>query len=95
MLLFSNFIWYFKFQEKRKTGKLIKGHHLPYFKDSTDFVGALAVYIAYSMITAGRLPLVMPVLWLSMLSTTLLAAVSWHEGRLHHTFQAQDGRLIF
>ena len=32
--------------------------------DSTGIVSALALYIAYAMITAGHLPLVMPFLWL-------------------------------
>ena len=45
-------------------------------KDSTEFVSALAVFIAYSVIIAGHLPLVMPLIWLGILSTKLVAAIS-------------------
>ena len=65
-----------------------------HFKDSTEVVSALAVHIAYAMIAAGHLPLMMPLLWLSILSITVLAAVSWHEQCLHHNLSEQSIRSI-
>ena len=64
-------------------GRLARQNH---YTESTQIVGALAVYIVYAMLTAGHLPLVMPLLGLSMLSITVLAAVSWHDPsqRLRH-----------
>ena len=60
-----------------------------YYKDSTKCVNALAVLVAYSMISAGHLPLVMPFLWLGILSIALLTAVSWHE-RSPESLKSED-----
>ena len=60
-----------------------------HYKDSIGFVSDLAVHIAYAIITAGHLPLAMSVLWLSMLSITLLAAASWHDQSLRHNLEMQ------
>ena len=54
-----------------------------HYSDSTQVVSALVLYFAYAIITAGHLPLLMPLLWISMSSVTLLAAVSWHNQTLH------------
>ena len=59
-------------------------------KDSTQVVSAMAGHVAYVMITAGHLPLVMPFLWLGMLITTFLAAVSWHDELLEHNLEEQS-----
>ena len=67
-------------------GRIARGAR---YKDSTGVVGSLAVHIAYAILTAGYLPLAMPVLWLSMLSITLLAAASWHDGCLRHNLETQ------
>ena len=64
------------------------------YKDSTGVVSSLAVHIAFAILTAGHLPLAMPVVWLSMLSITLLAAASWHEQRLRHNLETQGIRSI-
>ena len=58
-----------------------------HYKDSTQVVNAFIVFVAYLMITVGHLPLVMPILWFSMLSTILLAAVSWHNHSMCHNLE--------
>ena len=79
------------------SGMVLPAYYLArnrHYKDSTQFVGSLAMQIAYAMIAAGHLPLAMPLLWLSMLSITVLAAVSWHEQCLHHNLTEQSTRSI-
>ena len=60
------------------------------YKNSTQVVSALAGYLAYAMITAGHLPLVTPLLWMGVLITTFLAAVSWHDGCLQPNLEEQS-----
>ena len=68
-------------------GRIARGAR---YKDSTEVVGDLVVYLTYAIVTSGHLPLVMPLLWLSMLSVTLLAAASWHEQQLEQTLEKQS-----
>ena len=72
-------------------GRIVRGTR---YKDSTGVVSSLAVHITYAMLTAGHLPLAMPVVWLSLLSITLLAAASWHDQRLRHNLETQGIRSI-
>ena len=72
-------------------GRIVRGAR---YKDSTGVVSSLAVHIAYAILTAGHLPLAMPVVWLSMLTITLLAAASWHDQRLRHNLETQGIRSI-
>ena len=47
--------------------------------------GKLGILLAYSIIGSGHLPLMMPLLLLSLLSETLLVAVSFRKQRTKHT----------
>ena len=55
-----------------------------YFEDSSEVLGHLVIVFAFAIMTSGHLPLVMPLLYMSVLSDTLLAASSWAKTSMKH-----------
>ena len=55
-----------------------------YITDSSEVVGHFAMLLAFAIMTCGHLPLVMPFLYVSALSQTVLAAISWEKHSMKH-----------
>ena len=49
---------------------------------STSVLSSFVIYMAYALVSAGHLPLMMPMLLLAFLADALVARVAWAEGRL-------------
>ena len=77
-------VWLVKFMSSALVIPAAKLTASRYFEDSSEVVGHLVIVFAFAIMTSGHLPLVMPLLYMSVLSETVLAASSWANTSMKH-----------
>ena len=77
-------VWLSKFVSSALAVPAAKVMSSRYITDSSEVVGHFAMLFAFAVMTSGHLPLVMPLLYVSALSQTVLAAISWAKSSMQH-----------
>ena len=77
-------VWLSKFVSSALAVPAVKVMASRYITDSNEVVGHFAMLFAFAVMTSGHLPLVMPLLYVSALSQTVLAAISWAKSSMRH-----------
>ena len=77
-------VWLSKFISSALAVPAVKVMASQYITDSSEIVGHFAMLFAFAIMTSGHLPLVMPFLYVSALSQTVLATISWAKSSMKH-----------